>query len=224
MALLRLRQGRAPVTGWTGQAYLLADAIREPGFACAAVNASAWCARVDPEATRGLVGAALALTSGDAGKALWSAADPCPDDATLLASAAELEGAVAELLEHARGMAATCREALEAAYAAAAAAQAAIAAAQAQLASAGNARAAAAAESALGAAQAALSAAQAQIADCEAALEILDETVTRLAHALNCLRKVPGDLESTYEEPYAHIRDGGKLPYEGEFLTGTAAA
>lgn len=211
------------MTGWTGQAYLLADAIREPGFVCAAVNASAWCARVDPEATRGLIGAALALTSGDAGKALWSAADPCPDDAALLTSAAELEGAVAELLGHARRLAAACRESLKAAYCAAAAAQAGIAAAQAQLAGAGNTQ-AAAAESALGSAQAALSAAQAEIADCEAALEIIDETGTRLAHALNCLRKVPDDLAGTYEVPYGHIRDGGKLPHYGEFLTGTTAA
>ena len=224
MALLRLRQGRAPVTGWTGQAYLLADAIREPGFACAAVNASAWCARVDPEATRGLVGAALALTSCGAGTALWSAAAPCPDDAALLASAAELEGAVAELLGHARAMAEACRQALDAAYAAAAAAGAAIAAAQAQLAAAGNARAAGAAESALAAAEAAMAAARAEIADCEAALEIIDETGTRLAHALNCLRKVPDDLAGTYEVPYGHIRDGGKLPHYGEFLTGTTAA
>lgn len=211
------------MTGWTGQAYLLADAIREPGFVCAAVNASAWCARVDPEATRGLIGAALALTSGDAGKALWSAADPCPDDAALLTSAAELEGAVAELLGHARRLAAACRESLKAAYCAAAAAQAGIAAAQAQLAGAGNTQ-AAAAESALGSAQAALSAAQAEIADCEAALEVIDEAVTRLAHALNCLRKVPDDLASTYEVPYGLVYDGGKLPYAGEFLTGTAAA
>ena len=62
------------------------------------------------------------------------------------------------------------------------------------------------------------------IADCEAALEIIDETGTRLAHALNCLRKVPDDLAGTYEVPYGHIRDGGKLPHYGEFLTGTTAA
>lgn len=211
------------MTTWTGQAHLLADDIREPGFNAAAVNASAWCARVDPEATRGFVGAALALTSGDAGKTLWSTADPCPDDAALLTSAAELEGTVAELLERARRMAAECREALAAAMAAASAAMGAITAAQAQLAGAGNSQAAAAAESALADAQAMLSAAQAQIADCEAALEILDETGTRLAHALNCLRKVPDDLASTYEPVYGLVHDGGKLPYVGEFMTGTAA-
>jgi len=42
------------MTGWTAQAHLLADDLREPGFACAELNASAWCARTDPAATRGL--------------------------------------------------------------------------------------------------------------------------------------------------------------------------
>ena len=60
--------------------------------------------------------------------------------------------------------------------------------------------------------------------DCEAALEILDETGTRLAHALNCLRKVPDDLASTYETPYQLVYDGGHLPYDGEFLTGVKVA
>ena len=58
----------------------------------------------------------------------------------------------------------------------------------------------------------------------ETTLEIIDETGTRLTHALNCLRKVPDDLASTYEEPYQLVHDGGKLPYEGEFRTGTTAA
>jgi len=193
------------VTTWTGQALLLADDIREPGFAVAGLNASAWCARVDPEATHGLVGAALALTSGDAGKTLWSAADPCPDDATLLTAAAELEGAVGELLEHARRMTAACRADYETALAAAAAARAAIDSAK--------------TPQARAEAEDTLRAARSVIADCEAALEILDETGTRLAHAGNCLRRVPDDLAGTYEVPYAFVQDGGKLPYDGEFLT-----
>ncbi len=194
------------MTSWTGQAQLLADDIREPGFACAGLNASAWCARVDPEATHGLVGAALALTNGDAGKALWSAAEPCPDDATLLTAAAELEGAVAQLLEWARRMTAGCRADFEAAIGQARAARALLASAL--------------TEDARAEAEARLAEAMAMIADCEAALEILDEAGTRLAHALNCLRRVPDDLASTYEQPYELVHDGGKLPYDGEFLTG----
>lgn len=193
------------MTTWTGQAQLLAADIREPGFQAAEVNASAWCARVDPEATHGLVGAALALTSGDAGKKLWSATAPCPDDAALLAATTELEGAVAPMLEWASGMAAACRAEFERAMAAAQRARGLLAgtdpAARAQ-------------------GEALLAEASAVLGDCEAALEILDETGTRLAHALNCLRKVPDDLASTYEVPYEMVHDGGQLPHDGEFLTG----
>lgn len=194
------------MTGWTGQAHLLADAIREPGFTCAALNASAWAAGVNPEATAGLIGAAVALTGGDCGPQLWAQADPCLNDQAMLAGGAELEGAVADLLKHASTLARDCRAALASAYAAAAGAAAALDAA-----TTGAAR--AAAESSLGAAQA-------EIADCEAALEVLDAAGHRLAHAANCLRRVPDDLASTYEQPYQHVRDGGELPFSGDFLTG----
>jgi hypothetical protein len=194
------------VTGWTGQAHLLADAIREPGFGAAAVNASAWSAGVNPDATAGLIGAATALTSGECGPQLWAQADPCPDDKTLLAAAAELEGAVAELLGHASALARDCRAALEAAAARAQAANAAAVSA--------------ATPQARAAHEAELAAARAVIADCEAALEVTDETGHRLAHALTCLRRVPDDLADTYEQPYRHVRDGGELPFAGDFLTG----
>jgi hypothetical protein len=194
------------VTGWTGQAHLLADAIREPGFAAAALNAAAWSAGVNPEATAGLIGAASVLTSGDCGSQLWAQAGPLPNDQALLTAAAELEGAAVQLLKYASDMARDCRAALEAAQAAAAAATKAVAAAA-------NAQARTAAEDAL-------AAARGVIADCEAALEVIDDCGSRLAHAANCLRKVPGDLASAYEVPYQHVADGGQLPYDGEFLTG----
>jgi hypothetical protein len=193
------------VTTWTGEAHLLADAIREPGFACAALNASAWSARVDPAATRGLIGAALTLTSNDAAAALWAIADPCPDDTALKETAAELEGWTAQLLQVATAMARDCRAALGEAINRASDAMAVI-----------NSDASPAAKAA---AQASLAAARAVIADCEAALEVIDETGTRLAHAANCLRRVPDDLASVYEAPYQHVSDGGTLPYDGEFLT-----
>lgn len=194
------------MTGWTGQAHLLADAIREPGFAAAGLNAATWSARVDPRATRGLIGAALALTSGDAGPGLWAATDPCPDGTTLLTAAAELEGETAQLLQHATRLARDCRATLAAAMDAAARAQATL-----------NSDATPAATVA---ASQALTAARAAIADCEAALEIIDEAGTRLAHAGNCLAKVPDDYAETYETPLQHVRDGGTLPYDGEFLLG----
>jgi hypothetical protein len=192
------------VTGWTGQAHLLADGIREPGFAAAALNAAAWSAGVNPDATAGLIGAATALTGGDCGPQLWAQADPLPSDQELLTAAAELEGAVVQLLGYASAMARDCRADLEAAQAAAA--QAAAASVWAATASART------------AAEGALAAARAVIADCEAALEVIDGCGRRLAHAANCLRRVPDDLAGTYETPYAFVHDGGKLPYDGEFL------
>lgn len=195
----------SPVTGWTAQAHLFADAIREPGFSCAALNASAWAAGVNPQATGGLLGAALALTDGQAGAVLWDADKPCESDRAFLEAAAELEGAVAELLGHATRLARDCRAAWEGACE-----------------QAGRAAAGLEAESpqASAAAQAALDAARPVIADCEAALEVIDGCGSRLAYAANCLRKVPGDLASTYETPYQHVRDGGTLPYSGDFLGG----
>jgi len=186
---------------------MLADDIREPGFACAAVNASAWCARVDPQATHGLVGAALALTSGDAGKALWATTAPCPDDAALLAAVTELEGTLAQLLEWASRMAAGCRAAFTEAMEEAQHARAMLASTDPGVRGEGEAR---------------LNQARVVLGDCEAALEILDDTGTRLAYALNCLRKVPDDLASTYEQPYQLVHDGGQLPHDGDFLTGTS--
>lgn len=190
------------MTNWTGQAHLLADDIREPGYAAAALNAAAWAAGVNPEATAGLIGAASALTSGDCGPQLWAQAGPLPDDQALLTAAAELEGAVAQLLKYASQMARDCRADLEAAQAAATSAAAA----------------SAETSQARAAAQDRLAAARAVIADCEAALEVTGDCGSRLAHAANCLRRVPDDLAGTYETPYAFVHDGGKLPYDGEFL------
>lgn len=194
------------VSGWTASAQLLADAIREPGFAAAAANASAWAAGVNPDATAGLIGAATALTGGDCGPQLWAQADPCPSDQALLAAAAELEGAVADLLKHASALAGDCRAALESATAQAERAHAAAASAP--------------TPQARAAAEADLAAARAVIADCEAALEVTDDAGRRLEHAANCLRRVPDDLAATYEVPYVHVRDGGDLPFSGGFLTG----
>jgi len=194
------------VTAWTGEAHLLADAIREPGFACADLNAAAWAAGVNPDATAGLIGAATALTSGECGPQLWAQAAPLPDDRALLAAAAELEGAVTDLLGQASALARDCRAALEAAAV-----------------QVGRAHAAATSDAspqARAAAEAALAAARAVIADCEAALEVTDEAGARLDHAVTCLRRVPDDLASTYEVPYVHVREAGPLPYEGAFLTG----
>lgn len=193
---------------WTGLAHLLADDIREPGFTAAAVTASAWQARVDPQATHGLVGAALALAGNGVLSALWSPLPPCPDDTTFLHWTSDLEARAAELLEHCRRMARDCEAALAAAAARAHRALALLASA--------------ATPDAEADAGAMLTEARAEIADCDAALEILADCESRLAHALNCLRRVPDDLAATYEKPYELVHAGGKLPYSGDFLTAVA--
>ena len=193
------------MTGWTAQAELLADAIREPGMKAAEVTASAWRAGVHPEATNGLVGAALALTDGQAEASLWAQVPPCPDDKTLLGQAAELEGAVSELLGHARRLAAAGRDSLDAAASSASRAAVAIA---------GD-----AGLPVKAAAQDELAETRREIADCGAALEILDGTGGRLEHALRCLRRVPDDFAQHYEIPRLHIRQQGALPVSGAFLT-----
>lgn len=194
----------------TGLALTFAEDIREPGFACARLNGSAWAAGVNPQATGGLIGAALALTAGEAGALLWTSDRPCGSDQVLVEAAEEIEGYLVSMLRCASGMAAAWRADRAAACAAAADARAAMA-------SAANPQARAAAENALGAASAV-------IADCDAALEIIDGAGQRLAHALDCLRRVPVDLDSTYETPYLYVREGGELPYGGDFLTEEARA
>lgn len=189
---------------WTAQAEVLAAEIREPGFKAAAVTASAWRAGVHAEATHGLVGAALALTDGEATGSLWAQVEPCPKDAVLLEHAAELEGAAAELLAHARRAAGACRESLTAAADAACV----------------LARAATSAEPGVKAsAEEGLAEARAVIADCEAALEILGDVTARLEYALKCLRQVPDDFAQHYETPLAYRREQGPLPVSGAFLT-----
>jgi len=211
------------VTGWTAQAELFADAIREPGFKAAEVTASAWRAGVHAEATHGLVGAALALTDGEAMGSLWAQAEPCPSDSVLLEHAAELEGSVTELTTWCGRMTGDCESALAAAMSAAAAAYAAIGSAQAAAGSASSEKEASACAAAVAAAEAMLSAAQAEIGDCECALEILASVNGRLDYALKCLRQVPDDFAQHYEEPYRHKREAGPLPHSGLFLTGAAA-
>lgn len=207
------------MTAWTAQAQLLAGELREPGYAAAEANARAWRARVRPEATRGLVAAALILTGGDAGAALWAAAKPCPDDRALRGWASELEAHVAELLRHCRDMLAACTREMEAALREHASASAAAEAARGRMAAAADPEAHAAAEADHEAAMERMHAAALVIAGCETAAEILRDAAGRLGAALDALRQVPEDLHDIYETPYRYVRENGPLPRDGDFLT-----
>jgi hypothetical protein len=189
---------------WTAQAEALAAELPELGGGAAVLNAGCWQAGVDPEATTGLVGAALTL--GAPLSALFPVGPEVADDRQMLEHTSDLEAGTAELLKAARDMGRDVEHALAAAHASAAAAAAAAAEAK--------------TSEEKAAAGGALAAAQAEIADCEAALDILNEAIARLEHALGRLQMVPGDLAATYEKPYDLVRRGGKLPHWGDFLTG----
>ncbi len=171
-------------------AELLAAQLPEFGYAVAHLNASAWSAGIDPDATRGLAGAATALLDASPGALLWARACPCPDEATFLEEAAELEAEGAVMLRHAAGMAAEAEVDRKAAAAQARGRDAGLAAQARQV-----------------------------IADCTAALEVLAGATARLEHARRCLARVPVDNDEIYEVPAGFVRDGGTLPFSGAYLS-----
>jgi len=192
---------------WTAGAEEFAEAIREHGFAAAALTASAWQAGVDPDATRSLLAAASVLTGGDAVTRAWDRVPACPAAGDFLAGAEEVEGETAAAASFAERTARDCAEALEAAVEARARARRATAAASAQ----GNAAKAAVAAEERRAARA--------IADCDAALEVLALAGEALRRAGLLLLRVPAEFEETYEEPLRYAASGRKLPWNGAFIT-----
>lgn len=205
---------------WAAAAEQLADDAREPGFTAAETDAAAWQARCLPEATRGLMQAAHVLTCGDAGHTLWGKVSPSPSAIALLDAAEELEGETAGMAEHGRDMAAACEDTRDRAIAEYEAARRRLDALQ---------RIAPATEEAQREIQAQIAGIRERLAelarvigDCEAALDLLAQVTGRLDYALNCFRRVPDDLAEAYDVPLAFIRDGGTLPWSGDFLTGTA--
>lgn len=194
---------------WTALAEQLADDLREPGFGAAAVNASAWCSRVDASATRGLVGAALALTCGEALNALYERRERC-DMKTLVSWAEELEAHVAALLKRCMDLG----RAVHGEHRAAARAR--------NMALAGAS--AATTEDAKAAALAQAEEAERVMADCEAALEVLGDADCSLRYARDLLRAVPGELTEVYEAPIALTARGGRMPHSGDFIAPSGPA
>jgi hypothetical protein len=60
------------------------------------------------------------------------------------------------------------------------------------------------------------------IGDCDAALELIAAMLERLDYAAACFRQVPADLAAVYDIPMQMVRDGGTLPWSGDFLTGNS--
>jgi hypothetical protein len=182
-------------------------------------------ARLDPDALASLAGAALALGAGslqvyraeaarfaDDRELLDAVEDAEADVAGRVAATRQLQSEVSDALARAREDLEEARDDLDAARAMPvhrpcdgchAARAAAIAAAQERIRD-----------------------AQERIAYCEQALRVLVPLAHRLAAALAAIRRVPGDLDGTYEQVYGHVRSGRLMPKDGDWLTGqdTAAA
>lgn len=191
------------MTTWTAQAQLLTGDLPEWGVNAARLNAAAWSAGLMPEATRGLIGAAAALTGNRAGEALWARTEPCADAPAMLMAAAELEAGAAELLKRAQDMTGSCRDAYDTACVEYQAAEADANSEDPAARASGTER---------------MEQARRVIADTDAALETLADALARLGHARTCLARVPDDYAETYHVPITLVRRGLKLPYAGSYL------
>jgi hypothetical protein len=200
------------VTGWAEAAEQFAEDIRQPGHGIAALVASAWCARVDPYATRSLVSAAVVLAGTQVRARFLDKTTPCPGDWALLGEGEAIEGEVAGMLQYAARMAADCEHTHDRA---ASDYRAAVEQAREQAPDGGERL----ADENLALA---MQAARLAVADCQAALDILEGAQQQLKQALDSLRQLPAELEDTYEVVYALVRAGRKLPRSGRFLTGAA--
>lgn len=190
---------------WADRSEALAEEARELGQDIAGIHAAAWRARVDPDATGGLAGAATALWAPTT--ALFSRGKPMPSDRVMAGQTEDREIEAGELFRAAGQLRTGATSALAAAGAALAAAMEAGRNARTDAERAGAARQEAAARAAM--------------ADCEVALEILGEVMSRLGYAIGSLQRVPEDLAETYEAAYRLLDAGGRLPRDTDFLTGT---
>ena len=77
-----------------------------------------------------------------------------------------------------------------------------------------------AAEEAIEEAQRRIAECQKRIAICEGVRHAMRTLRVNLQSALARIRAVPGDLGDTYESVYRLIRHGGRMPYEGRWITG----
>jgi hypothetical protein len=196
---------------WTQQAGALGEDAAELGATIAAIHTAAWRARIDPDATAGLAGAATALWAPAA--ALYGRGQPLPSDRILITTTEDCEIEAGELSRAAQRARTVCTADLSRAYEAHRDSVALLRAA-----SAGE------VEAQASAIREQLRGLERQIADCEGALEILGEIATRVAYAAGCLQRVPDDLAETYEAAYRLLAAGGKLPRNTDFLTATLAS
>lgn len=189
---------------WLARAEVLAEDARDLGTQGAVLNAAAWAARVDPEATKSLITASLILNP-DVGPLMWSPQKPLENDNALVNLGAELAVDVDAMLNRLKMLATSVQNAWQQASED-------LQRARRNMASGNPAIRAAAA----GAADDAI----ARAGDCAAALDVLDATGARLDRGAKHLAYLPDELAAAYETPYALIATGGQLPHSGDFITG----
>lgn len=203
---------------WLASAEQFADDAA--GIGCEAVEhtASAWRARCEPDATRSLLQAAAALTGTANLAGLLNPVPPCPSAGDFLRGAEELEGETAALGKHGQDMARDCETARDAAIDEHAKARRRLN--RALNADKRDPEVAAAMQAEIDAARETMREMERVIGDCEAALELAGQVLERLEYALRCFRSAPADLAEAYDVPLEFIREGGTLPWSGDFLTG----
>lgn len=191
----------------------LADEMEEVAAAVTVILAAARAARLDPDALRGLVGAAFALGADQIAVYMaGSRGEPAfAGEAQFMAAVSDAEDDAEDLLRAALRLRGQVRDS----HAAAATARIALAAAHLIPARTREQRAAR---------TEAIARAVQRIDTCNAALDVLAALVSRLQYALRRLRAVPSDLGETYESVYNLIRRGGRMPYDGDFIAGTGRA
>lgn len=188
---------------WTAVAEQFAMTATELGYGTARTVASAWRARCLPEATCSLVRAARALTCEDARPRLFDREPPWRTAEDFLAAVEEHEAHAVTLATDVLKMAAACENARNRAIADYHAAERPPERAQPVP---GRARKRPLLETVVG--------------DCDAALDLLAQVTERLGYAIDCFRRTPADFEEAYDVVLQHVRDGGTLPWSGDFLTG----
>jgi hypothetical protein len=188
------------------RAHGLAEDVDETGGEVTVILGGARAARLDPDALTGLTGAALALGQNPmevyaAGPPLY---DPHRTDGDFLAAVSDAEDETAEIIAQAKRLQEETEAALRearAAYDAAAARDPFTSEAAAQQ-------------------RAEMADAAARVRALAAVLRDVAEIIRRAEHALRRLQAVPEDLGDTYQAAYDLIRRGGKLPADGDWLTG----
>lgn len=200
--------------GWLALAEGFDDSLRQPGFGCAAVFASASRTGVDARIVQPLVPAALALTGGDARRALSSPEPPC-DCETFASWSEELEAHLSVLVSQCEAHGRAASDEYEAAARARLRAEEAIREAQGAM---SDPERRDAAGELMRQAQADAAEASQVMSDCAAALEVLGRADGKARFARDLVRALPGNLAEVYEEAFRLREQGRRLPYHGGFF------